>query len=197
MEFKADGLALGEKGSELRLAQPGEITLTVDAAALLGDTPVPALQRPSGLTGPGAEDWRKGNLWSDADRPFWSIERARLGETNTVPVEVIVNGYPVSTQNLVADGRTQALSFRVPIAHSSWVALRIFGSSHTNPIFVLVGDQPIRASRRSVAWCLQAVDQCWSQKKQFIRPEEMETALAAYEHARQAYRARLQECVAD
>ena len=30
------------------------------------------------------------------------------------------------------------LTFEVPIEHSSWVAMRILGSSHTNPIFVLV-----------------------------------------------------------
>ena len=35
------------------------------------------------------------------------------------------------------------------------VACRILPSSHTNPIFVLVGEQPIRAYRRSVEWCLQ------------------------------------------
>ena len=80
------------------------------------------------------------------------------------------------------------------LTRSSWVALRILGSSHTNPIFVLVGDKPVRASRRSLEWCLKCVDQCWSQKAQFIRAEEMEAAKAAYEHARQTYRQRLQEC---
>ena len=33
-------------------------------------------------------------------------------------------------------------------------------SAHTNPVFVIVGDQPIRASRRSAEWCLRGVDQC-------------------------------------
>jgi hypothetical protein len=197
MDFRADTVAVGENGSELTLAQPGTITLSVNAAALLGDKPNPALHGLGTITGPGAEDWRKGSLWSDADRPFWSLERARIGKSNTVPVEVVVNGYPVASETLVADGQTRALTFHVAIDHSSWVALRILGSSHTNPIFVLVGQKPIRASRRSVAWCLKCVDQCWSQKSQFIRPEEMAAALAAYEHAREIYRARLAECEMD
>jgi hypothetical protein len=33
-------------------------------------------------------------------------------------------------------------------------------TDHTNPIFVVVGGQPIRASRKSAEWCLKAVDQC-------------------------------------
>ena len=194
MDFKANTVSVGENGSELKLANPDAITLTVTAAALLGDTPVPGLHGLGTISGPGAEDWRKGNLWSDADRPFWSLERARIGASNEVPVEVIVNGFPVATEKLVADGKIRDLTFHVNIARSSWVALRILGSSHTNPIFVLVGDKPVRASRRSLEWCLKCVDQCWSQKAQFIRAEEMEAAKAAYEHARQTYRQRLQEC---
>ena len=45
----------------------------------------------------------------------------------------------------------------------------VLPSSHTNPVFVLVGDRPIRASRRSAEWCLDAVDVCWEQKKKAIR----------------------------
>lgn len=79
-------------------------------------------------------------------------------------------------------------------ARSSWVALRIQGSSHTNPIFVVVGDKPIRASRRSLEWCPKSVDPCWSHKQQFNSAAETDDAKAAYEHARQVSRQRLQEC---
>jgi hypothetical protein len=41
------------------------------------------------------------------------------------------------------------------------------------------------------------VDQCWSQKQQFISADELEAARAAYEHARQTYRDRLRECAVD
>ena len=89
------------------------------------------------------------------------------------------------------------VSFEVPVERSSWVALRILGTSHTNPVFVLVGGKPIRASKRSVEWCLKSVDRCWSQKERFIAAGEKEDALAAYEHARQVYKKLLAECEAD
>ena len=85
----------------------------------------------------------------------------------------------------------------MPIARSSWLALRILPSSHTNPIWVLVGGQPVRASRRSAEWCLKGVDQCWSQKEQFIAAAELDQAKADYEHARQTYRRLLAECDID
>ena len=91
----------------------------------------------------------------------------------------------------------QDVSFEVPIEKSSWVALRILPSSHTNPIFVLVNGQPIRASRRSADWCLKGVDQCWSQKERFISLDELEDAKQAYEHARVTYRRLLGESLVD
>ena len=53
---------------------------------------------------------------------------------------------------------------------------------------MIVGDKPIRASRRSAEWCLNAVNQCWTQKAAAIRPAEREAARAAYDHAREVYR---------
>jgi hypothetical protein len=94
----------------------------------------------------------------------------------------------------VADGQTRDLAFEVKIERSGWVALRILPSSHTNPVFVIVGGKPIRASRKSAEWCLKGVDQCWSQKQRFIAPTEMPEAKAAYEHARVAYRRIVGEC---
>jgi hypothetical protein len=124
---------------------------------------------------------------------FWDLERARIDGGRDVPVEVIVNGQPVQRKVITADGTMRDLSFEVPLERSSWVALRIYPSSHTNPVFVLVGDKPIRASKRSIDWCLRSVDQCWSQKQRTIAPGEMQDALAAYEHARVTYRQRLSE----
>ena len=89
------------------------------------------------------------------------------------------------------------MSFDVKIDRSSWVAMRILPSSHTNPIFVLVDDKPIRASHRSAEWCLKGVDQCWSQKKRFIKASERADAEATYDHARKAYQRLLNEAHAD
>jgi len=118
---------------------------------------------------------------------------AARSDGRKVPLEVIVNGYPVAKQEIIADGSTQDVSLEVTIDHSSWVALRHFPSAHTNPVFVLVGDKPIRASRRSAEWCLRGVDQCWAQKQQFYAAAEKDEAAAAYEHARRAYRKILDE----
>ncbi len=83
----------------------------------------------------------------------------------------------------------------MPSTKSSWLAVRILPSSHTNPVFVSVGGKPIRASRESARWCLAAVDQCWSQKRPQIRESEREEARQAYEHARTVYRRLLEESV--
>ena len=83
----------------------------------------------------------------------------------------------------------QDLTFEgVKIDQSSWLAVRIFPSSHTNPVWVTVADRPVHPSKRSAQWCLDAVDQCWSQKEALIDADEIEDAKAAYAHARRAYR---------
>ena len=180
MDFKINNVSMGEQRSELQLSQPATVKLTAKVAARLNEQPDPAMQK---------RDYAK--------KPYWDIERARIGDTREVPVEVIVNGYPVARKNIVADGKLQDVSFEVKIDRSSWVALRILPSSHTNPIFVLVDGKPIRASKRSAEWCLKSVDQCWSQKQKLIKPAEQEEARLAYDHARAAYQKILGECEQD
>jgi hypothetical protein len=125
--------------------------------------------------------------------PVWSPEHARVAESRDVTVEVIVNGRPVATKRLTADGALREMTFDVAVERSSWIAMRILGSAHTNPIFVLVDSRPVRASRKSAQWCLQAVDQCWSQKSRRFNATVREAAQAAYEHARLRYRQILSE----
>ena len=131
------------------------------------------------------------------DKPYWHIERARVKGTQRVPLEILVNGYPQIKTEIIADGTVQHCEFELDIPRSSWVAARILPSSHTNPIFVVVGGKPIRAFRRSLQWCLESVDQCWRSKERFIKEEEMEGAKKDYAHARQVYRERLAECEVD
>jgi hypothetical protein len=183
MDFSVNGQGVGLKNSEVNLAGPGEVEVKAKVAALLEPAPTPV-----------TEQVRKAPL---TVKPYWEVERARIGDTRKVPVEVVVNGQAVARKEVVADGSEQEVSFKVPIKESSWVCLRIFPSSHTNPVFVLVGHKPIRASKRSAEWCLKAVDKCWEQKKVNIRKEEREAALAAYEQARVAYKKILAECTQD
>ena len=105
-----------------------------------------------------------------------------------------MNGVAVDRTQITADGKPQPVRFRVAIGKSSWVALRVYPSSHTNPFFVSVGQQPVRASRESAAWCRKGVDVCWEQKRQRIRPTELAAAAAHYEGARRVYDRILAEC---
>ena len=76
-------------------------------------------------------------------------------------------------------------------------SLRPFPSAHTNPIFVEVDGKPIRASKRSAQWCIDAVEVCWSQKERRIRDTEKAAARAAYDHAKAAYEQVLAEATDD
>ena len=126
--------------------------------------------------------------------PYWHIERARIGDSREVPVELVMNGKPVARKNVMADGSVREVEFDVPVERSSWLAVRILGSSHTNPIFVLVDGRPIRASRESAQWCLAGVNQCWTQKAPKISETELPEAKAAYDHAREVYTKLIAEC---
>ena len=131
------------------------------------------------------EDIRSRDL---SQKPYWHVERTRIDDTRRVPVELVVNGQAVARKEIIADGRVTDIEFEFTPEISSWVAVRIFPSSHTNPVFVEVDKKPIRASKRSAQWCLDAVDVCWKSKEPRIRESEKADAAAAYEVAREAYR---------
>ncbi|MDF1712705.1 MAG: CehA/McbA family metallohydrolase [Akkermansiaceae bacterium] len=176
MDFSVGGVEVGVKDSELQLAKPGKVTARVDFAAWLDKEVNPIVRGRS-----------------QQEKPYWHIERARVGDSRMVPVELLVNGYPVARKEVAADGETREVGFEVQIDRSSWVAMRVLGSSHTNPVWVIVDDKPVRASRRSAKWCLASVDQCWSQKERFIAKAELNDARAAYAHAKKEYETRLNE----
>ena len=171
MDFTASGREAGTGESEIRLAAGDVAKVTVKVAALLDPVPNEAIRA----------------LRLD-ERPYWNLERARIGSSRDVPVELVVNGRVAARKTVAADGTVREVAFEIPIQESSWMAVRIPTSSHTNPIFAIVGDRPIRASRLSAEWCLRAVNQCWTQKSPKIAPGELEEAQKAYDHAREVYR---------
>ena len=181
VDFRVEDSRVGE--GFINLAAPRTVTVHARVAAYLDPQP--------------SEEAKRIRARSLAEKPYWNIERARLGDSRTVPLEVIVNGRPVARREIEADGKFREVEFAVPIEQSSWVALRIYPSSHTNPVKVLVKGKPIRASKRSAEWCLKSVDQCWSQKEKNTRPAERDEARKAYDHAREAYRKILAESAAD
>lgn len=163
----------------LALASAGYVEVTATVAARLEHT--------------ATAETRSIQHASAYDKPYWHLERARMKDTRTVPVELVVNGIAIDRTEMVADGEPRPVRFHTHIRQSSWVSLRIYPSSHTNPIFVSVAGHPVRASRESATWCRRGVDVCWEQKKQRIRPQELAAAADAYEHARRTYDTILRE----
>ena len=185
IDFQVNGHGVGEPGdggrpSVIRAKMGEGLRVSVKASALLEEKP--------------RDDIRRRPL---SDKPYWHVERSRIGESRKVPVELIVNGEPVERREIEADGSIHDLSFDFKPTMSSWVAVRVFPSSHTNPVFVEVDGKPIRASRRSAQWCREAVDVCWKAKKEQIRASELEAAEDAYDVARQAYERILSESFDD
>ena len=180
IDFQVNNVQMGVEGSELRLAKPDTVLVTAKVAARLNQEPIPGLAK---------RDYKQ--------KPYWHIERARIEDTRKVPVEVIVNGYPITKKEIVADGDLQDIAFEVPIEFSSWVALRIPPSSHTTPVFVLVDGKPIRSSKRSAEWCLAGVKKCRLQKQRFMGADEIADFNAAYDHAERTYRRIIVESVTD
>ena len=178
MDFQVNDLPVGEKGSELRLPTSGTVTAIAKVAAFLPETAIINTDR-RGLRS-------------------WNIEHSRIPNTRNVKVELIVNAYPVASKEITADGTVNDVVFEnVKIDRSSWIALRIAFSSHTNPVFVMVKDQPIRASRRSAQWCIDGVEQCWKSKERTYKANELADALSAYDHARSTFRRLLSESETD
>ncbi len=111
-------------------------------------------------------------------------------------IELIVNGHVADRRQVPADGMPHEVRFDVDINRSSWVALRQFPQMHTNPVQILIGDKPIRASRSSALWCAEAIQLLWKNRKRFIREQEQPAARAAYDRAIRFYNTVADECPA-
>jgi hypothetical protein len=172
-DFKVEGAGSAESGDVIELAEPSGLHVIARVCALLEEE----------ITEATSEIHRA----SPYDKPYWHLERSRIGKTRKVFVELVVNGEAVQKIEIEADGKPAAVTFDFDAARSSWVSLRIYPSCHTNPIHVQVAGRPVRASAKSAEWCRKAVDACWQQKSLRIRPSELNQARQAYDHARSVY----------
>ncbi len=68
---------------------------------------------------------------------------------------------------------------------------------HTNPVNVLVGGKPIRASRRSAQWCIDSIEHLWAVRGRRIADDERMAASLAYDKALKIYRTIAEESPAD
>jgi len=166
-------------GDELRLAQPGSVTVRAKVAfsaetplevyyggampvggpRLLGDTVVLHETKGPGVFGGGR---RK--------------------------VELVVNGRAIAEKEIPADGREHEVEFKVGLDRSSWVALRQFPQLHTNPVNVLVAGQPIRASRASARWAIECIEQLWRVRGRSIAVGDRDEARRTYDRVIEQYR---------
>jgi hypothetical protein len=106
----------------------------------------------------------------------------------TRKVELIVNGKVAAARDVPADDKPHDISFEVPIGASSWVALRQYPQLHTNPVNVIVGGKPIRASRTSAKWCVGVIEQLWKVRGPGIAAAERADAEATFKKAIEVYR---------
>jgi hypothetical protein len=178
IDFSVNGTQPGDQDSQVALKGKQAVKIKARVAANL----------------PRQQDEKGKSIAQSAltEQPYWHIERARVGTAQKIRVELIVNGEAVDTTEMIADGNWNDIAFNYTLRQSSWIALRVYPSSHTNPVFVIVDGKPIQ-NHRSAAWCRQAVDQCWKMKQANIRPEERPKAQAAYDQARKIYEQIMQE----
>jgi hypothetical protein len=176
LEFRVNGTT---PGNEVHLASPQDVTVQARVAF----SPETPLEAPYGGVIP------VGGRRFVGDTVIMREPQARdpLFERGQRLLELVVNGHVVGSRPLPADGREHDLQLTVRVERSSWVALRQFPQLHTNPVRVLVGGKPIRASRPSARWALGCVDQLWRARSGSIAPRERVDAQRAYDEARAIY----------
>ena len=125
--------------------------------------------------------------------PYGTANGAPAPSGPTRKVELIVNGKVAASKDVPADDKEHDIAFEVPIAKSSWVALRHFPQMHTNAVPVLVGGKPIRASRASAKWCVGVIEKLWEVRGQAgpgprISADERPEAEKTFQKALEMYR---------
>jgi hypothetical protein len=173
VDVSVEGQKPGEQNGELRLPAPSTVRVSVKVAAYLSPKPE---EEGSAIR---AKSWNKG--------PFWHIERARIGNSRSVPVELIVNGHPAALRQIEANGEIHTIVFETKIDRSSWLAVRILPSAHSNPVWVSVSDKPTRTARESARWCLDSINAVWQTHGPRIAAKDQTIAREAVEHARNTF----------
>ena len=158
----------------MSLAEPGNVTLVAEIAF--------APEMPEGVAY-GTQDADAGRSVT-GDTVLLHSERSRRWiQGGRREIEIIVNGRPVATRTIEADGNVHKIELDVPITKSSWIALRQFPQLHSNPVNVIVAERPIRASKRSARWCVEMTELLWQNRKWNIAPEERDEAKQAFDQA--------------
>ena len=177
VEFDVEGTPPGPE--QVQLEKPGTVTVRA-RVAFSPETPI-------------------GVPYGTAESP---LGKAKTGDTVVLHVghndemiqggerlvEIVVNGEVAASKKVPADGQIRDLKFELPVRKSSWVALRHFPQLHTNPVDIIIGEEPIRANLDSARWCIEMIEKLWENRHMKIRPEERGEAAATYERAKNYYR---------
>jgi hypothetical protein len=124
----------------------------------------------------------------------WLVTKETLGQ-----VELVSNGKVIAKKSGIAKpGRPLILTAKQSFSKSSWICARRMDSTrhvhilHTSPVYIMVNDQPIRASAEDaqffVAWIdniLHNIEPGGLWNKYF--PTELEKAKEHYQKARDIY----------
>jgi hypothetical protein len=175
LDFAVGGVRPGE--GTVQLAAPGRVRVRATAAF--------ASRRPAEVAYGGAQPPEGARLVGDTV----VLHPAAVARSESSRrVEIVVNGLPAAAVEVPADDRPHEIDVEVAVDRSSWIALRHFPELHTNPVDVLVGGRPIRASRRSALWVEGTIEQLWAVRERSISPAEREEARRTFEAARETYR---------
>jgi hypothetical protein len=123
-----------------------------------------------------------------SEMPLGTAIGGQAANDKTRKVEIVVNGVAVASKEVPADDQPHDLTFTIDLDKSSWVTLRQFPQLHTNPVNVIIGGKPIRASRKSAQWCVDVIEQLWRVRKNDIAAAEREEADKTFQAAIQTYR---------
>ncbi len=158
----------------VHLEQPGSVTVTAEVA-FAPRTPETVAQ--GQITPVGGSRFVGDTVTFHGPPPTTEVEGGQRR------VELVQNGRVIATQTFPANGHIRRLTFKVPVADSSWFALRHFPQLHTNPVDVLVANRPIRANARSARWCQETIRQLWRARHRQIAASERKAAEATFEWA--------------
>ena len=179
LEFSVNGKSAGD---EVRLPQPDTVKIKTKVA-FSSQTPLEVAY--GGVIPRGGK-----RLIGDTVDFHEPLASADSGFQDPGPrlVELVVNGQAVASKKIPADDMIHELEFLVRIDRSSWVAVRHFPQLHTNPVNVVIGGKPIRASRQSALWCIAAIEQLWRARSERIAIPEREEARKTFWSAIDRYR---------
>ena len=132
---------------------------------------------------------------------------ARVSLRSNAPVErleIVANGIVLAPIPLSADGRSADASIRLPVTRSAWLTLRawsrhssgtvldVYPFATTSPIYVSVGEQPIR-SPESATWFIRWIERLEQQAEAHTgwnTPEERAEVLNHLAQAKAVFRQR-------